>query len=165
MILSNVLMLSVEEYSLLSDDDKLKYCKCDHCGKYFYFEDAEPIYPNSYTLLGEHGTYSEEYRLYICTKCDNLDYKQLIENIKPRTYGRHTESHGESGKTWWVFPKKDGISKAVIMYYFDHKTEVSIEGYSINASYSPTGRRFEDPLYIKETEKSFVAYQWWHLDV
>lgn len=140
--------ISQEQFNKLSIQQQEEYSKCEHCGNYFLHEELD---------------YNKEYQVNLCTECDNTTITSKdIEKIKPTTRGKKDSNDGESGTSFWVFPK--GTSELLIKMWLE-KQGVSIEGYDVNKEFSPTGLKFLHPVYVHQRLKTTVATQRWQLDV
>jgi hypothetical protein len=139
-----------DDYLQLTQNESEDYRPCDSCSNYF--------------LVGTGGRHEDYANIHFCSICaENQEaIDDDISNLKLITRGQHTNSDGTGGKQWWVFPKGTSVLKAIS---FLDQVGICVDGFDTGVSWSPSGRRFANPVSVRPREKTVVAVQSWSLDV
>lgn len=138
------------EYEQLSSQERENYLSCGNC--------------SNYLLTGTGKSHTNYPSIYLCNICDEQSSRVSadISGVRLITRGQHTDEDGTTGKVWWVFPKGTTKLKAVS---FLESNGVVLEGYGTGVEWSPSGRRFANPVCVSEKGNSVVAVQSWGLDI
>ena len=143
-------VISRAEYEQLSKKENEDYLPCGNCSNY---------------LLTGTGQNHEDYpTVYLCNICYEQPSRLNVEidDIKLINRGNHTSEDGTTGKVWWVFPK--GTTKLKIASFLEDNG-IALEGFGTGVDWSPSGKRYVNPVNVSEKDKSVVAEQSWGLDV